>query len=60
MATFIAWCWLYQVLAWRNSGVSAAVVSYGKGIQKDVLALEENIGKYSHLFCAPEALVGSK
>ena len=49
-----------QVLSLRAAGVRAAVVTSGGGVQKDLLASEEDLAKSSVLFCAPEALVSSK
>ena len=51
-----------QVITLRSYGVSAAVISYGKGTQKDVIASDEHSDScmYSLLFCSPEALVSSK
>ena len=51
-----------QVITLRRYGVSAAVISYGKGTQKDVIASDEHSDSctYSLLFCSPEALVSSK
>ena len=39
-----------QVITLKSHGVSAAVVSHGKGIQKDVIAADEHSAKYSLLF----------
>ena len=49
-----------QVVTLKSYGVSTAIVSNGKGIQKDVIASDEHNTKYSLLFCSPEALVSSK
>ena len=49
-----------QVLTLRTYGVSAGVVSHGKGVQKDVIASGEDTDRYSLLFCSPEAIVNSK
>ena len=49
-----------QVVTLKSYGVSAAVVSHGKGVQKDVIASSEDGAKYNLLFCSPEALVSSK
>ena len=49
-----------QVVTLKSYGVSAAIVSHGQGIQKDVIASDEHNAKYSLLFCSPEALVSSK
>jgi len=49
-----------QVLSLRQRGVNAAVISYGSGVKKELLATEDDLGKCSLLFCAPEALVGSR
>ena len=49
-----------QVLSLRRRGVDAAIITSGGGVNKDLLATEDDIGKCSLLFCAPEALVGSK
>ena len=49
-----------QVLSLRRRGVDAAIITSGGGVSKDLLATDDNMGKYSLLFCAPEALVGSK
>lgn len=49
-----------QVLNLRRVGVRSAIVSSGAGVQKDLVATEENLEKSSVLYCAPEALVGSR
>jgi ATP-dependent DNA helicase RecQ len=49
-----------QVANLRAAGVSASVVSSGGGVPKALVASEDDLAKCSVLFCAPEALVGSK
>ena len=49
-----------QVVNLRGRGVSAAIMSSGDSVGEELLAGEEELAKCSLLFCAPEALVGSK
>ena len=49
-----------QVLSLRRRGVDASILSYGVGVKQELLATEDDLGKCSLLFCAPEALVGSR
>ena len=49
-----------QVLSLRRRGVHASIISYGTGVKRELLATEDDLGECSLLFCAPEALVGSR
>ena len=49
-----------QVLSLRRRGVHTSIISYGTGVKRELLATEDDLGKCSLLFCAPEALVGSR
>ncbi len=49
-----------QVMSLRHRDVRAAVISSGSGVDKDLLATEEDLAACSLLFCVPEVLVGSK
>ena len=51
-----------QVTSLRKRGVSAAILSGHDGIDKSLLATDSDLvipGKYSLVFSAPEAIVGS-
>ena len=47
-------------LSLRRRGVDASIISYGTGVKRELLATEDDLGKCCLLFCAPEALVGSR
>ena len=49
-----------QVVSLRAVGTSAAIITSGGGVQKALLATEDDLETCSVLFCAPEALVGSR
>lgn len=49
-----------QVLSLRRRGVDASIITCGGGVKQELLATEHDLGKCSLLFCAPEALVGSR
>ena len=49
-----------QVVNLRAKGVNAAIMSMGDRVQNDLLASERDLEKCSLLFCAPEALMGSR
>ena len=52
-----------QVTSLRKRGVSAAILSRREGVDKDLLATDKELGtpgRYSLLFCAPEAVIGSE
>lgn len=51
-----------QVASLRSRGVSAAIMSGHKGVDKALLATDKDVeaGKFSLLFCAPEAIIGSE
>ena len=46
----------------RKRGVNAAIVTSGGGVSNEFCAtcIDHDLGKYSHLFCAPEALISSR
>ena len=48
-----------QIRSLNNRGVSAAILSSNKGIDKDLVATAKEVssGKYSLLYTAPEAVV---
>ena len=48
-----------QVASLRKRGVSAAIVTSGGGVSNEFCAIDDDLGKYTHLFCAPEALISS-
>ena len=51
-----------QVVSLKKRGVSAAILSGHEGIDKDLLASDTDLGlpgKYSLVFSAPEAVIGS-
>ena len=51
-----------QVVSLKKRGVSAAILSGHEGIDKSLLASDSDLdlpGKYSLVFSAPEAVVGS-
>jgi ATP-dependent DNA helicase RecQ len=52
-----------QVTSLRKRGVSTAILSGREGVDKDLLATDKELGtpgKYSLLFCAPEAVIESE
>ena len=49
-----------QVASLRKRGVNAAIVTSGGGVSNEFCAIDDDLGKYSHLFCAPEALISSR
>ena len=52
-----------QVTSLRSRGVSAAILSRGEGVNKELLATDSMLyipGKFSLLFSAPEAIIGSE
>jgi len=49
-----------QVASLRKWGVNAAIVTSGGGVSNEFCATDDDLGKYRHLFCAPEALISSK
>lgn len=49
-----------QVLDLRRRGVRSAVLTAGGGVDKTIIATDEDVEKCSLLFCAPEALIGSR
>ena len=49
-----------QVLNLRQRGVDAAIITSGGGVKQQLLATDDDLGRCSVLFCAPEALVGSR
>ena len=44
----------------EETGVNAAIVTTGGGVSNEFCAIDDDLGKYSHLFCAPEALISSR
>ena len=49
-----------QVASLRKRGVNVAIVTSGGGVSNEFCAIDDDLGKYSHLFCAPEALISSR
>ena len=49
-----------QVASLRKWGVNAAIVTSGGGVSNEFCAIDNHLGKYSHLFCAPKALISSR
>ena len=49
-----------QAASLRKRGVNAAIVTSGGGVSNEFCAIDDDLGKYSHLFCAPEALISSR
>ena len=49
-----------QVASLRKRGVNAAIVTSVGGVLNEFCAIDDDLGKYSHLFCAPEALISSR
>ena len=51
-----------QVTSLRLRGVSAAIMSGHKGVDKVLLATVRDVGagKFSLLFCAPEDIIGER
>ena len=49
-----------QVASLRKRGVNTAIVTSGGGVSNEFCAIDDDLGKYSHLFCAPEALISSR
>ena len=49
-----------QVTALRRVGAKSAIVSSGTGVPRELLATEDDLKNISVLYCAPEALVGSR
>ena len=49
-----------QVRSLRSRGVKAAVMSSGSGVEKELIATDDNRTNSSLLFCAPEAIVSTR
>ena len=49
-----------QARSLRARGVQAAILSSASGVDKDLIAKEEDLGNSSVLFCAPESIVCSR
>ena len=49
-----------QVMSLRRWGVSAAIISLGRGVEKELIATAEDLATCSLLFCVPEVVVSSK
>jgi len=49
-----------QVLSLRRRGVKAAIITSGGGVEKELLAGDDDLSSSSLLFCAPEAIIGSR
>ncbi len=49
-----------QVLGLRAVGVRASIITGGDSVPKELLATEDELTKCSLLYCAPEALMGSR
>ena len=53
---------MQQVASLRSRGVSAAIMSGHKGVDRVLLATDRDVeaGKFSLLFCAQKAIIGSE
>ena len=49
-----------QVRSLRLKSVKAAIITSGEGVDKELLANEEDLKTCSLLYCAPEAIVKQK
>ena len=51
-----------QVASLRSRGMRAAIMSGHRGVDSELLATDRNVetGKFSLLFCAPEAIIASE
>ena len=49
-----------QVRSLRSRGVKAAVLSSGSGVEKELVATDDDIANSSLLFCAPEAILTTR
>ena len=49
-----------QVVSLRRRGVKAAIITSGTGVEKELLATDDDLSSCSLLFGAPEAVVGSR
>ena len=49
-----------QVASLRRRGVNSAIISSGSGVEKELLATDDDIASCNLLFCVPEVLVSSK
>lgn len=50
-----------QVQELRQKGISAAILSSDTHkLHRSLLAAEDELASYSHLYCSPEAVVGEK
>ena len=49
-----------QARSLRARGVQAAILSSASGVDKDLIAKEEDLGNSSVLFCAPESIACSR
>ena len=50
----------YHVASLRKRGVNAAIVTSRGGVSNEFCAIDDDLGEYSHLFCAPEVLISSR
>ena len=51
---------IHQVRSLRSRGVKAAVMSSGSGVEKELIATDDDLASSSLLFWTPEALVSGK
>ena len=49
-----------QARSLRSRGVKAAVMSSGSGVEKDLIATDDDLTNSSLLFCAPEAILSTR
>ena len=49
-----------QVRSLRSRGVKAAILSSGSGVEKELIATDDDIANSSLLFCAPEVIVTTR
>ena len=49
-----------QVVSLRSRGVKAAIVTGGDGVRAEFIASEDDLKSASLLYCAPEAILGSR
>ena len=49
-----------QARSLRSRGVKVAVMSSGSGVEKDLIATDDDLTNSSLLFCAPEAILSTR
>ena len=49
-----------QACSLRSRGVKVAVMSSGSGVEKDLIATDDDLSNSSLLFCAPEAILSTR